>query len=146
MWDGLARLGVGDLPHISMLEPSAGIGHFLGLMPDTLAEKASRHAVELEPLTGIILKNLYPNATVHIGGFEETRYPDNSFDAVISNVPFGDYPVAFPTWWERGLAALNRWPIHNQCIMRSVEQARPGGVVVLFQAYNICPTVSGKRA
>jgi tRNA G10 N-methylase Trm11 len=91
VWEALERLGVEAGAQI--LEPSMGVGHFFGLMPEALAPGARRTGVELDGLTARIAQRLYPDATIFAKGFEETPLPDNFFDAVVGNIPFGNYPV-----------------------------------------------------
>lgn len=74
-----------------MLEPAAGIGHFFGLMPDTMATHSRLTGVELDPISASITRRLYPDADLRNQAFEETTLVDRSFDLAISNVPFGDY-------------------------------------------------------
>jgi hypothetical protein len=73
-----------------------GIGHFFGIMPHELLAGSRRTGVELDGLTARIAKVLYPDATIFAKGFEETKLPDNYFDAVIGNIPFGNYAVFDP--------------------------------------------------
>jgi len=120
IYDGLDRMG---LPTESrLLEPSAGVGHFLGLGP----ARARWTAVELDPTTVGILKQLYPNADVRAGGFEEQALPQAFYHAAITNVPFGDYSVHDP--------AYNKYafPIHNYFVAKMLDHVRPGGVVAVI--------------
>jgi len=87
MWEALERLGIPAGPQV--LEPSMGVGHFFGFMPDALTPGSRRTGVELGSLTARIAQRLYPDATIFAKGFEETPLPDNFFDAVVGNVPFG---------------------------------------------------------
>ena len=75
-----------------------GVGHFFGLMPESLLPGCRRTGVELDGITARIAKQLYPDATIFAKGFEETTLPDNFFDAVIGNIPFGNYPVHDPAY------------------------------------------------
>jgi hypothetical protein len=96
MWEALARLGLESGAQI--LEPSMGLGHFFGLMPGNLLAGSRRTGVELDLITARIAGQLYPDARIFAKGFEETALPDRYFDAVIGNVPFGDYPVYDPSY------------------------------------------------
>lgn len=97
MWDGLTRLGANNLSHPRVLEPSAGSGRFLGLQPTELAVKSQRTAVELDQMTGKILKNLYPDSEVYGGmGYEKAPIAKDSIDIAISNVPFGKVRIFDP--------------------------------------------------
>ena len=86
IWRGLETMGLGKGAQI--LEPAMGVGHFFGLMPESM-RGAHRTGVELDSITARISKKLYPDATVFAQGFEETPLPDNYFDVVVGNVPFG---------------------------------------------------------
>jgi hypothetical protein len=86
IWCGLQYLGMGQGAQI--LEPAMGVGHFFGLMPESM-EGGHRTGVELDSVTARIAQKLYPDATIFAKGFEETTLPDNYFDAVVGNVPFG---------------------------------------------------------
>ena len=89
MYEALERLGFSEG---SILEPSCGTGNFFGLLPDAMAG-SKIHGVEIDPLTGKIAKQLYQKANITVQGFEETKLPDDHFDVVIGNVPFGDFKV-----------------------------------------------------
>jgi hypothetical protein len=86
IWNALDRLGLGTGARI--LEPAMGVGHFFGLMPESM-QGGRRTGVELDSITARIAKELYPDSTIFTKGFEETPLPDNYFDAVVGNVPFG---------------------------------------------------------
>ncbi|HYL22508.1 MAG TPA: hypothetical protein VEU74_12155 [Gemmatimonadales bacterium] len=108
-----------------LLEPSAGVGHFLGLGP----KDAHWTAVEQEPLAAGVLKQLYPNADVKVGGFEEQHLPDDFYHGAITNVPFGNYPVHDP------LYNRHAWPIHNYFVVKALDKVRPGGVVAVVTSH-----------
>jgi len=124
IWSGLQRLGLGKGAQI--LEPAMGVGHFFGLMPESV-QSGHRTGVELDSITARIAKKLYPDATIFAKGFEETPLPDNYFDAVVGNVPFGDYAVHDP---------LMKYPltraIHDYFFAKSLQKLRPGGVMALI--------------
>lgn len=86
IWEALERMGMGKGAQI--LEPAMGVGHFFGLMPESL-QGGHRTGVELDSITARIASKLYPDSCVFAKGFEETKLPDNYFDAVVGNVPFG---------------------------------------------------------
>lgn len=109
----------------NILEPSMGVGNFFGCMPEELSD-SKLYGVELDKITGRIAKLLYPNAKVEIKGFEETNYPDNFFDVVIGNVPFGDYKVFDPKYNK-----LN-FKVHDYFIAKAIDQVRPGGIVAVI--------------
>jgi N12 class adenine-specific DNA methylase len=124
IWQGLAKLGVRQ--GIEVLEPAMGIGHFFGLMPEAMSG-GHRTGVELDALTARIGRKLYPDTTIFSQGFEETSLPDNYFDAVVGNVPFGDYAVHDPATRH----SLTR-SIHDYFFAKSLEKARPGGIMALI--------------
>ena len=124
IWNGLGRLGVTG--SVDVLEPAVGVGHFFGLMPEAL-QGGHRTGVELDGLTARIARTLYPDAAIFPQGFETTSFPDNFFDLVVGNVPFGDYPVHDPSM-ERALTRA----IHDYFFAKSLAKVRVGGVMVLI--------------
>ena len=124
IWNGLQRLGLGKGAQI--LEPAMGVGHFFGLMPESM-QGGHRTGVELDSITARIAKKLYPDSTIFAKGFEETPLPDNYFDAVVGNVPFGDYAVHDPSMKPQLTRA-----IHDYFFAKSLEKLRPGGVMALI--------------
>jgi hypothetical protein len=126
MWTAVRRLGFSGG---RVLEPAAGVGHFIGAMPEDLAARCEVTAVEIDRLSGRLLQALYGPAgvAVHIAPFEKTAFPDRWFDLVIGNVPFGNYKV--PDASNRPYAGFS---IHNYFIARSLELVRPGGLVILI--------------
>ncbi len=123
VWDGLERMGLSNAAQI--LEPAMGVGNFFGLMPETL--HGHRTGVELDSITARIAKKLYPDSSIFAKGFEETPLPDNYFDAVVGNVPFGDYAVHDPAMKHQ----LTR-SIHDYFFAKSLEKTRPGGMMALI--------------
>ena len=109
----------------NILEPSMGIGNFFGSIPEELSA-CKLYGVELDSITGRIAKQLYQKAEISITGFEQTTYPDDFFDVVIGNVPFGDYKLYDPKY--------NRYNfrIHDYFIAKALDQVRPGGVVAVI--------------
>lgn len=128
MYDALKRLG---FKGGYMLEPSMGIGHFLGLMPEELVGKTRITGVELDTITGAIAKAIYPDADIRIQGFEEAELPENFYDVAVSNVPFGNYPVHDPKYAKVG---MNR-QIHNYFFAKAIDLVRPGGVVAFITSH-----------
>lgn len=125
MYDGLSRLGFSGG---RMLEPSAGVGNFIGAMPDEMTAKVrSWTAVELDNITGNILKYLYPNSDVRIEGFEKANIPDGYMDVAIGNVPFGNYAVIDKSYPKQVTGA-----IHNYFFAKSLDKVRPGGIVMFI--------------
>lgn len=123
IWQAVARFG---FTGGRILEPAAGIGHFIGAMPRDMAERSSVTAVEIDRVSGRILKALYApgGVDVRIAPFEKTPLPDHWFDLVIGNVPFGKYQVA-----DVSNRAYARFSIHNYFFGRALDLVRPGGLV-----------------
>lgn len=125
MYDGLSSLGFNGG---RMLEPSSGVGNFVGAMPaDMTAKVKSWTMVELDGITGLIAKYLYPNADVRIQGFEKANIPDNYMDVAISNVPFGNYAITDKAYPKKVTSA-----IHNYFFAKSLDKVRPGGIVMFI--------------
>jgi len=126
LWQAMERFGLGARAQI--LEPSMGVGHFFGLMPPSLLPGCRRTGVELDNITARIAKELYPDATIFAKGFEETTLPDNFFDAVIGNIPFGNYPVHDPAYRNSPVTRT----IHDYFLAKSLDKVRAGGVMALI--------------
>ena len=125
MYDGLAGLG---FEGGRLLEPSSGVGNFVGAMPEAMSAKVkSWTMVELDGITGLIAKYLYPNADVRIQGFEKANIPDNFMDVAISNVPFGNYAITDKAYPKKVTSA-----IHNYFFAKSLDKVRPGGIVMFI--------------
>ena len=125
MYDGLKQLG---FTGGRMMEPSSGVGNFVGAMPADMSEKVrSWTMVELDGITGLIAKYLYPNADVRIQGFEKAKIPNDFMDVAISNVPFGNYAIADKTYPKKVTSA-----IHNYFFAKSLDKVRPGGIVMFI--------------
>lgn len=125
MYDGLAGLG---FEGGRLLEPSSGVGNFVGAMPTEMSAKVkSWTMVELDGITGLIAKYLYPNADVRIQGFEKANIPDNFMDVAISNVPFGNYAITDKAYPKKVTSA-----IHNYFFAKSLDKVRPGGIVMFI--------------
>lgn len=121
MYEALGNMG---LKQGNILEPSCGVGNFMGLLPESMSA-ASMYGVELDPVSGQIAKQLYQKNRIAVQGFEETRYPDSFFDCVIGNVPFGAYQVS-----DRKYDRYH-FMIHDYFIAKSLDLVRPGGVVAV---------------
>ena len=130
MWDAVSRLG---FRAGRILEPSAGIGHFLGLMPDDIFAGSKKTAIELDQTSGKILRQLYQNADVRIQRFQELKGLNDFYDLAISNVPFGNYPVNDPTY--KGKKYLTE-SIHNYFIARMLDKVRPGGLAAIITSHH----------
>jgi N12 class adenine-specific DNA methylase len=126
LWQAMERFGL--VPRSRILEPSMGVGHFFGLMPESLLPGCRRTGVELDGITARISRQLYPDATIFAKGFEETHLPDNFFDAVIGNIPFGNYPVHDPAYRHSPVTRT----IHDYFLAKSLDKLRPGGVMALI--------------
>lgn len=109
----------------NILEPSMGIGNFFGSMPIPM-QRCRLYGVEMDDVTGRIAKQLYQRADITISGFEDTKYPDNFFDAAVGNVPFGDYKIYDPKYNK-----LN-FRVHDYFLAKALDQIRPGGVAAFI--------------
>ena len=121
MYEALENMG---LKQGNILEPSCGVGNFMGLIPESMG-KANMYGVELDSVSGRIAKQLYQKNKIAVQGFEETSYPDSFFDCVIGNVPFGAYQVS-DRRYDR-----HHFMIHDYFIAKSLDLVRPGGVVAV---------------
>ena len=131
IWQAVLRLGLGDLDHPRIIEPAAGVGHFVSAMPPELRARAAITAVELDPVTSRILGHIHPDLTLHGGvGFETVELPSNGFDLAISNVPFGELAVHDPT-----VPAALRSTIHDYFFAKALRLIRPGGLVVFLTSW-----------
>ncbi len=135
IWQAVERFG---FTGGRILEPAAGIGHFIGAMPRNLAERSSITTVEIDRVSGRILNALYApgGVDVRISPFEKTPLPDHWFDLVIGNVPFGKYKVA-----DVSNRAYARFSIHNYFFGRALDLVRPGGLVCFITS---CHTMDGQ--
>ena len=106
-------------------EPSCGTGNFFGLLPESMAG-SKLHGVELDPLTGKIAKQLYQKANIAIEGFEQTKLPDDHFDVVIGNVPFGEIRVNDSRY------NAQKFLIHDYFFAKALDKVRAGGVVMFI--------------
>lgn len=109
----------------NILEPSCGIGNFMGLLPASM-ENSKLYGVELDDLTGRIAKQLYQNSEIIIDGFENTNLPDSFFDMAIGNVPFGQYKVADKRYDK------NNFLIHDYFFAKTIDKVRPGGLIAFI--------------
>ena len=125
MYAGLKQLG---FTGGRMLEPASGVGNFVGAMPSDMSSQVkSWTMVELDGITGLIAKYLYPNSDVRIEGFENAKIPDNYMDVAIGNVPFGNFPIYDKTYPKKVTSA-----IHNYFFAKSLDKVRPGGIVMFI--------------
>ena len=123
----------------NILEPSCGIGNFLGMLPDGMSE-SKLYGVELDDLSGRIARQLYPRSSVAVQGYEKTAFPDNFFDVAIGNVPFGQFHVP-----DKRYDRLN-FPIHEYFVAKALDQVRPGGVIaVVTSSYTMDKRTASAR-
>ena len=119
VYQGLSQLG---FQRGSILEPSVGVGHFFGAMPDAM-RGSKLYGVEKDNISGRIAKLLYPEADIKIKGFEDTMFSDNFFDVAVGNIPFGDYKL-----YDKRYAKHN-FRIHDYFFAKALDKVRPGGIV-----------------
>ncbi len=122
MYEVLDRLGFSQG---NLLEPCCGVGNFFGLLPESM-EKAKLHGVEIDPLSGRIARQLYQKANIAVEGFEKTKLPDNHFDVVIGNVPFGEFKV------DDSRYNAQKFLIHDYFFAKALDKVRAGGVVLFI--------------
>ncbi len=122
MYDALDRLGFSQG---NILEPSCGTGNFFGLLPESM-QNSKLHGVEIDSLTGRIAKQLYQKANIAIEGFEKTNLPDEHFDVVIGNVPFGEIRVNDSRY------NAQKFLIHDYFFAKALDKVRAGGVVMFI--------------
>ena len=116
IWKGVSRLG---FKHGRILDPSMGVGNFYGCMPRDMLAKSDLRGVELDNLTSRFAKMLYPSAYVENKGFQDSKTPDNYFDLVISNIPFGQKKI-------------DGYQVHNYFFANGIDKVRPGGLMVFI--------------
>ena len=119
-----AALGQMGFTQGNILEPSCGIGNFLGMLPEDMSG-SKLYGVELDDLSGRIARQLYQKNSIAVQGYEKTAFPDNFFDVAIGNVPFGQFHVA-----DKRYDRLN-FPIHEYFVAKMLDQVRPGGVIAV---------------
>ena len=108
----------------NLLEPSCGIGNFIGMLPDAMQD-SKIYGVELDTISAGIAQQLYQKTTIAAQGFEETNLPDSFFDGVVGNVPFGDFKVSDKRYDK------HKFLIHDYFFAKSLDKLRPGGVLAL---------------
>ena len=124
IYNALIRFGVKGNNRI--LEPAMGTGNFFGFMPQEIADGAKLYGVELDRVTGKIATKLYPQAKIQIKGFEETAFQDNSFDLMVTNVPFGGYTVFDPDYNKYNFY------IHDYFIAKGIDKIKPNGLMAVI--------------
>lgn len=108
----------------NVLEPSCGVGNFLGMKPDNI--DCQFYGVELDEISGRIAKQLYQNATITVQGFEKTDISDNFYDAVIGNVPYGQLPVYDPRYNQQ------KFMIHDYFFAKALDKVKTGGIIIFL--------------
>ena len=119
IYDYMERVGITSG---NLLEPSCGVGSFLGLRPDSM-QGCTFYGVELDSISGRIAAKLYPEEHISVCGFEQTGFPDESFTAAVGNVPFGDFSVRDPQYDKQ------HFLIHDYFFAKALDQVCPGGIV-----------------
>ena len=123
----------------NILEPSCGIGNFLGMLPESMSG-SKLYGVELDDLSGRIARQLYQKSSIAVQGYEKTSFPDNFFDVAIGNVPFGQFRVP-----DKRYDRLN-FPIHEYFVTKALDQVRPGGVIaVVTSSYTMDKRTASAR-
>ena len=122
MYQALAQMG---FQQGNILEPSCGVGNFIGMLPDSMAE-SKIYGVELDSISGRIAQQLYQNSSIVVNGFEKVQMPDSFFDVSIGNVPFGDFKVRDKKYDK------NHWLIHDYFFGKTLDKVRPGGIVAFI--------------
>ena len=109
----------------NILEPSCGVGNFIGMLPDSMADSKA-YGVEIDSISGRIAQQLYQNSSIAVNGFEKVQMPDSFFDVAIGNVPFGDFKVRDKKYEK------NHWLIHDYFFGKTLDKVRPGGVIAFI--------------
>ena len=122
MYQALEQMGFKEG---NILEPSCGIGNFLGMIPDSMAGSKT-YGVELDSISGRIAQQLYQNSSIAVTGFEKVQMPDSFFDVAIGNVPFGDFKVLDKRYDK------HHWLIHDYFFGKTLDKVRPGGIVAFI--------------
>ena len=109
----------------NILEPACGVGNFIGMIPDSMADSKT-YGVELDSISGRIARQLYQNSSIAVDGFEKVDMPDSFFDVAIGNVPFGDFRVLDRRYDK------HKWLIHDYFFGKALDKVRPGGIVAFI--------------
>lgn len=124
MYNGIRRFG---FTGGKILEPSCGIGNFIGALPEGLEKSASFCGIEIDDVTARIARQLYPSATIQCNGFEKVKFPNDTFDLVIGNVPFGNFAV-YDTNYK------NKFSIHEYFLAKSLDLLKEGALLALISS------------
>ena len=122
MYKALENMG---LKTGNILEPSCGVGNFIGMLPDSL-ENCKLYGVELDYISGRIARQLYQKSTVAVQGYEDTNLPNSFFDVAVGNVPFGDFKVLDKKYDK------HKFLIHDYFFAKTLDKVRPGGVIAFI--------------
>ena len=122
MYQALEQMGFREG---NILEPSCGVGNFIGMIPDSMAGNHA-YGVELDSISGRIAQQLYQNSSIAVTGFEKVQMPDSFFDVAIGNVPFGDFKVLDKRYDKY------HWLIHDYFLGKALDKVRPGGIVAFI--------------
>ena len=122
MYQALSQMG---FRQGNILEPSCGVGNFIGMLPDSMAD-SKVYGVEIDSIIGRIAQQLYQNSIIAVNGFEKVQMPDSFFDVAIGNVPFGDFKVRDKKYDK------NHWLIHDYFFGKTLDKVRPGGVIAFI--------------
>ena len=122
MYQALEQMGFREG---NILEPSCGVGNFIGMIPDSMAGSHA-YGVELDSITGRIAQQIYQNSSIAVTGFEKVQMPDSFFDVAIGNVPFGDFKVLDKRYDK------HHWLIHDYFFGKALDKVRPGGIVAFI--------------
>jgi N12 class adenine-specific DNA methylase len=132
IWQGVGQVFGAGMKELHILDPSAGIGHFRSLEPHSFRSRTHWLEVELEPLTASILTHLHPHnegrSQIYAGGFEQAPVSEDQFDLVISNIPFGNYPVVDHGVKDKRLKSS----IHDYFLCKALEVTAPGGLIAII--------------
>ena len=122
MYQALSQMG---FRQGNILEPSCGVGNFIGMLPDSMAD-SKVYGVEIDSISGRIAQQLYQNSSIAVNGFEKVQMPDSFFDVAIGNVPFGDFKVRDKKYDK------NHWLIHDYFFGKTLDKVRTGGVIAFI--------------
>ena len=122
MYQALSQMG---FRQGNILEPSCGVGNFIGMLPDSMAD-SKVYGLEIDSISGRIAQQLYQNSSIAVNGFEKVQMPDSFFDVAIGNVPFGDFKVRDKKYDK------NHWLIHDYFFGKTLDKVRPGGVIAFI--------------
>ena len=122
MYQALEQMGFREG---NILEPACGVGNFIGMIPDSMADSHA-YGVELDSISGRIAQQLYQNSSIAVTGFEKVQMPDSFFDVAIGNVPFGDFKVLDKRYDK------HHWLIHDYFFGKTLDKVRPGGIVAFI--------------